>query len=220
MRRTPKQMLAEWQESRSYIWVVPVFLAILLMVYLYHRYSSSSHPHSGTKPLVTVALAVHHDVPVYLSALGSVTPTYSVTILTQVSGQLTQVLFQEGQLVKAGDLLAEIDPRPYQAQLIQYEGQLARDTALLNNAKIDLKRYKTLWRQDSVSKQTLDTQESLVKQDEGTVKLDQGLVENARINLAYCKITAPIAGRMGLRLIDPAISYKPPIIPVWLSSTH
>lgn len=185
-------------------WIIAsavIIAAILLMLYLVANPSK----HQRTKPAQSVVLAVakSSNVPVYLSALGSVTPTHTVTVKTQVNGQLLRVLFQEGQMVKAGDLLAEIDPQPFQAAFTQSEGQLERDRATLVNARLDLKRYQTLWKQNSVSKQTLDTQTALVKQLEGTVKLDEGLVASARVNLAYCRITSPINGRVGLRLVDP-----------------
>lgn len=153
--------------------------------------------------LVTAATAKSATVPVYLPALGTVTPFYTVTIKTQINGQLQKVLFKEGQVVKKGELLAQIDPRPYEAQLTQFEGQLERDKALLANAKIDLKRYQTLYKQDSVSQQTLDTQKALVKQYEGTVQSDEGQIAATKVNLLYCQIIAPFTGQVGLRLVDP-----------------
>jgi multidrug efflux system membrane fusion protein len=186
---------------------VAIILFILLILKHCSSYFSRSHTPPG-QPIVS-AVAKKRDVPIYLSGLGAVTPTYSVTVHTQVSGQLWHVYFQEGQLVKAGDLLAEIDPRPYEAQLTQYEGQLARDKALLANATLDLHRYQTLWKQNSVSKQVLDTQASLVQQDAGNVKLDEGLIESTKVNLIYCHITSPINGRIGLRLIDPGNLVQP-----------
>lgn len=142
------------------------------------------------------------DLDVVLNALGTVTPLNVVTVRTQIAGQLTQVAFREGQTVKKGDFLAEVDPRPYQHALDQAQGQLQRDQALLKNAQIDVVRYRTLLQQDSIAQQQLATQESLVHQYEGTVKTDQALVENAKLNLAYCHITAPIGGRVGLRQVD------------------
>ncbi len=168
-------------------------------------YNSSSKKDHKNKhlPIVVLAPVKEANMPVYLDALGSVVSVDSVTIKTQVNGQLQSVAFTEGQIVKIGDLLAEIDSRAYQAQLTQYEGQLARDEALLTNAKLDLKRYQALVKNSVVTKQKLDTQDALVKQYEGTVKSDQGLVDMARLNLTHCHVTSPISGRVGLRLVDP-----------------
>jgi len=184
------------------LWLIAIVAGIILFL-LYRHFSVP--PAKTRTPSVPVVLATAQkaDVPVYLSGLGSVTPTYSVTVKTQVDGQLLQVLFREGQMVKADDLIAKIDPRPFQAQVLQFEGQLMRDLAQLANAQIDLKRYQTLYPQKSISQQTLATQEALVQQLQGTVKLDQGQLAGARVNLAYCSIRSPINGRVGLRLVDP-----------------
>ncbi len=152
---------------------------------------------------VQVATASRGEMPIVLSALGTVTPLANVTVKTQLSGYLSSVNFTEGQMVKKGDVLAQIDPRPYQVALETAEGTLARDQALLATARLDLKRYDTLVAQDSIAKQTADTQASLVKQYEGTVKTDQASIDSARLNLTYARITAPVAGRVGLRQVDP-----------------
>ena len=143
------------------------------------------------------------DMPVTLEGLGTVTALSTVVIKTQISGKLTEVGFKEGQSLKKGDFLAQIDPRPYQAALDQAKGQLARDEALLAAAKIDLARYEKLITQDSIARQQVDTQRALVLQDEAIVRSDKANVENATLNLNYCRILSPSEGRVGLRLVDP-----------------
>jgi multidrug efflux system membrane fusion protein len=143
------------------------------------------------------------DIRIIQNELGTVTSLDTVTVLTQISGQLTEVGFKEGQVVKKGDFLAQIDPRPYQAALEQTQGTLAHDTGLLEQAQSDLKRYQTLGRQDSIAQQQLEDQRYLVAQYTGTVKTDQGTVDNAQLNLAYCHIVSPIDGQIGLRQVDP-----------------
>ena len=151
---------------------------------------------------VLASPALSADLNVVQNGLGTVAALRVATVKARVDGLLQNVLFKEGQIVKAGDVLAEIDPKPLQVQLSQVEGQLARDQAQLNNAKLDLERYRTLLAQDSVPKQQLDSQESLVRQFEGTVKVDQAQVDNARLQLSYTRVTAPIPGRLGLRQVD------------------
>jgi multidrug efflux system membrane fusion protein len=156
----------------------------------------------GTSQVVG-ARATRGDIRVYVTGLGAVTPIYTVTVNSRVTGELMKVQFKEGQTVHKGDLLEEIDPRPYEVQLEQAEGQLIHDEALLKDANLDLDRYKTLIKQDAIPLQQLDTQAALVTQYEGTIKTDQSQIDSAKLNLVYCKITSPITGLVGLRLVDP-----------------
>ena len=151
---------------------------------------------------VRVAAAATQDIDIVLPALGNVTAYNTVTVRSRVDGELIRVNFDEGQRVKAGDLLAEIDPRAYQAALTQAQGQQQQNQALLANARRDLQRYQTLFKQDSIARQQLDTQAALVRQYEGTQKIDQAAVDNAQLQLSYTRITAPISGRLGLRKVD------------------
>ncbi|MDR5742432.1 MdtA/MuxA family multidrug efflux RND transporter periplasmic adaptor subunit [Caballeronia sp. LZ029] len=152
---------------------------------------------------VHVATVTQGEMPVVINSLGTVTPLANVTVKTQLNGTLVDVAFREGQMVKKGDVLAQIDPRPYEISLRNAEGALAKDQALLQTARLDLQRYQTLLSQDSIAKQQVDTQASLVKQYEGAVKSDQANVDTYKLDLTYARITAPVSGRVGLRQVDP-----------------
>ncbi len=208
--QTPQKQNVTSHRSHGWVWLL-ILAAVAAGVWLIQsRKTNAQAPGAAggragrvmTVP-VAAAPATLGDIPVYLDGLGSVTPLYTVSVHTRVDGQLMNVYFTEGQLVKVGDLLLQIDPRPYQVMLEQAEGQMAHDQALLANAKVDLARYKTLLAQDAVPEQQLATQASTVEQYQGAIKTDQGAVDNAKLDLVYCHITAPIAGRIGLRLVDP-----------------
>ena len=155
----------------------------------------------GTIPVV-VATSTKGDLPVFYNGLGSVNAFNTVTVRSRIDGQLINVAFKEGQTVKAGDVLAEIDPRPYQVQLEQAEGQLARDVAQQQDAIVNLERYTMLYKEGVIPKQQLDTQQASVGQFDGAIQTDKATIDNAKLNLNYCRITAPITGRIGLRLVD------------------
>ncbi len=192
-------------------WWVGVFVALLAGFGVFAgwmllgngtRSAGQAPPFAPSVPIVAVA-AKQGDVNIYITGLGTVTALYTATVHTRVDGEIMKVLFKEGDIVKNGSLLVQIDPRPYAAAVLQAEGQLARDKALLEEAKMDLKRYDILAKQDSIAQQIRDDQMYLVHQYEGTVKLDQGNLEAAKVNLVYTRITSPFTGRIGLRLVDP-----------------
>lgn len=177
-----------------------VAIALVLWV-IFHK--PPAKPTKQPTIAVTTARATIADVPISITALGAAQAWRSDTIVAQVTGILQSVAFSEGTNVKAGQVLAQIDPATYRAALVQAQGALARDKALLAEARVDLARYKTLADQDSIARQTYDTQAALVKQDEGVVLADQGAVDAAQVNLDRCRIRSPISGRAGVRLIDP-----------------
>ena len=196
--------------SRGRWWIVVLIICLAAGVAFYAKAKSGQvavaeqKPGPAVRPVPVAAVPTKKgDMKVYINGLGSVTPLNMVTVHSRVDGELMEVLFTEGQIVKSGQLLARIDPRPFEVQLAQAEGQMAHDQALLINSKIDLERYRVLWQQDSIPKQQLDTQDALVRQYEGAIKTDQGQIDSAKLQLTYSRITSPITGRIGLRLVDP-----------------
>ena len=182
--------------------VLAAFVAVIAYFTLRNG-SKAAHPTISAPIAVVTANAKSGDQPVYLTGLGSVVGYKTVTVRTRVDGELVRVAVREGQMVSSGDLIAEIDPRPFQVQLEQAEAQKDRDVALLENAKVDAERYRILYSQDSIPKQQLDTQIALVRQNEATVRADQAAIDNAKLQLIYTRITSPINGRIGLRQVDP-----------------
>jgi len=190
---------------RAVVWVV-VLLAVIFGIYEIVRWTSSGQSAGRSAPppqSVGAATIGQGDIRVLVNALGTVTPIATVTVQTQISGQLMEVGFSEGQLVKKGDFLAQIDPRPYELQKAQFEGQLAHDQGLLAQAQTDLARYQKLAEQNSIARQQYEDQIYLVQQYQGTVKLDQAQVDQQSLNILYCHIVSPVSGRIGLRLVDP-----------------
>lgn len=189
---------------RIWPWLL-LIVAVLAALLIWRAPWRATQPRNGGRQASTsvgVATATRGDIPVTLSALGTVTSLATATVKSQISGYLTAVPFKEGQVVKPGDLLAQVDPRPYEVSLAQYQGQLQRDQALLENARLDYKRYQQLAAQDSTSKQTVDTALATVHQYEGTVRTDQAQVDSEKLNLTYARIVSPIEGRVGLRQVD------------------
>jgi len=186
-------------------WIVASAVLILIAIVLWQKLAQKPRTRGAAAQIVRVTQATHGDMPVILNELGTVTPTATVTVMPNqaVSGYLTEVPFQEGQDVQKDQVLAQIDPRPYQAALDQAIGTLQRDQGLLDEAKMDLARYQKLVGQNSIARQQAEDQAYVVQQNEGTVRLDQAAVETAKFNLSYCRIASPVAGRVGLRLVDP-----------------
>ena len=193
---------------RTLVGIVLVIAVALGVGFLLSKCAAGSQPASpfgrGGRPTITVGIAqaTQGDVPITVTALGTVTPEATVSVISRVTGQLNAVRFTEGQLVRRGDVLAQVDPAPFQAALAQAQGTLAHDEALLADARLDLQRYNTLVSQNSLATQTRDTQAALVRQDEGLVASDKGGVDTARLNLQWTRILSPVAGRVGLRQVD------------------
>jgi multidrug efflux system membrane fusion protein len=198
---------AQGDHRRGHRWIYWALGLILLVLAVWLLSKWLGAPKPAAKPAATIPVAVtavkRGDINVYLDELGTVTPVYTVTVASRVAGELTQVRYREGQIVKKNDLLAVIDPRPYAAALAQAQGQLARDQALLDNARLDLVRYQNSYAEHAIPEQQLATQKALVDQDAGTVKLDQGNLDAAKVNVDYTRIVSPIDGRVGLRSVDP-----------------
>ncbi len=203
------------RRRRGWLWLFVLAAAASAAYYGWTKRSATPAPAAeapargagrgrGLGPIAVVAVKARQgSIGVYFDGLGAVTPLYTVSVKSRVDGELVAVRYREGDIVHKGDPLADIDPRPFQVQLMQAEGELARDQALLNNARIDLARYQTLIKQNAVPEQQLVTQQALIAQYEGTIKADQSAIDGARLNLTYSHITAPITGRIGLRLVDP-----------------
>ncbi len=204
-RPTPAGARTTPARRRRNLW--PWFIVLLLvagLLFWLHPWAHNTVQHAGAAPPVAVAVAPVSpgSMDVVLTELGTVTPLATVTVQSQISGYLQKVNFQEGQDVGRGFLLALVDPRPYEVQVEQYSAQLARDTAALKQAQMDLERYQTLGRQASIAKQTLQDQVFTVAQDQATIKIDQSQIDTARLDIAYCHITSPVDGRVGLRQVD------------------
>jgi multidrug efflux system membrane fusion protein len=196
-------------QRRRWLWIGAIALVLIIGgLWLWHRHEAAVAAAAAAKRAavgvtITTATARKGDIGIYLEAIGTVTPVYTASIASQVNGVVTGLLFKEGQQVRKGDALIDIDPRPYQATLLQAQGALERDQNVLAQAQMDLERYRNALAKNAVASQTVDDQEKLVLQDQGTVKNDQGSVQYDQVQLEYCHIIAPISGQVGLRLVDP-----------------
>jgi multidrug efflux system membrane fusion protein len=194
---------------RILVWVVILLLFGLLFWWVMHRKAAPAAAGGGRRGAIggnvtlNIATAKTGNIGVYLDAIGTVTPVYTTTLISQVTGVISQVRYRQGQMVRRGESLIQIDPRPFEANVLNAQGQLDRDTNLLAQAEMDLKRYQDAWARNAIPKQTLDDQEKLVLQERGTVKADQGTLQFDQVQLAFTNITSPINGRIGLRLVDP-----------------
>jgi membrane fusion protein, multidrug efflux system len=192
------------RKRRFAIWLAVVAGFAIVLVWLLRGGGEQPKKPPPTPPVAVETVAAKTaDLPIFIDAIGTVTPVQTAQIASQVTGRVIAVHYKEGQLVHAGDPLVDIDPRPFQAALLQAQGTLEHDTHLLAQAKMDLERFRLAWAKRAIAKQQLDDQEKLVLQTQGTVKADQGAVDIAKVNLDYTKIVAPITGRVGLRLVDP-----------------
>ena len=212
LRRTAPAPIIETKRGSRSGFVVGLIIVIAILAggyWIYRTYYAAQPANTAARnaqsPPQSVGAATigQGDIRVIVNALGTVTPIATVTVQTQINGQLLEVGFTEGQLVKKGDFLAQVDPRPYELQQAQFEGQLARDQGLLAQAQVDLTRYQKLAEQNSIARQQYEDQIYIVQQDQGLVKLDQAQVDQQKLNVLYCRIVSPVTGRIGLRLVDP-----------------
>src|SRR6478672_2601994 len=203
--RKPSASSPTTGSSHWFAWLALALVVGLASAFVWRRSESMRTTAPGTPPPVpvVVARAEKGDIGDYVTGLGTVTPINTVEVRTRVDGQLMTVAYKEGEMVKQGAPLVEIDPRPFYVQLQQAEAQLLKDQAALKNARIDLERYESLITKNAIAQQILQTQRAIVAQDEATLKTDQAAIDSAKLNLDYCHITAPISGRIGLRLVDP-----------------
>lgn len=211
----PRNPAPPTPHRRTWLWIALLILAAVALFLVFRACRSNSataakgkagaNGRGGQQAAAAIeeGKATTGNINIYVDALGTVTPVYTVTLYSQVTGQVLEVHYQEGQMVKKGDPLVDIDPRPYQSTLTQAEGALERDQGLLAQAVMDLKRYQAAWARNAIPRQQMEDQEKIVQQDQGTVKADQGTVDYDKVELSYCHIVSPITGRVGLRLVDP-----------------